>query len=58
MWVRKYLNTTNNGKWKLLFDLKLTNYGSTDIFHGNLNVSDTKKVIKVTDLFLKELLDY
>ena len=58
MWVRKYLNTTNNGKWKLLLDLKLRNYGSTDIFHGYLNVSDTKKVIKVTNLFFKELLDY
>ena len=25
-WVKKYLDTTNKGKWKLLFDMELKNY--------------------------------
>ena len=28
------------------------------IFRGNLNVSDTKKEVRVTDPFLKEILEY
>ena len=45
-WVKKYLDTTNHGKWKFLF------------FRGNLNVSDTKKEVRATDPFLKEILEY
>ena len=26
-WVKKYLDTTNHGKWKFLVDLELENYG-------------------------------
>ena len=40
-WVKKYLDTTNHGKWKFLFDLELENYDRDLIFRGNLNVSDT-----------------
>ena len=57
-WVKKYLDTTNHGKWKFLFDLELENYGRDLIFRGNLNVSDTKKEVRATDPFLKELLEY
>ena len=57
-WVKKYLDTTNKGKWKLLFDMELKNYGCENLSRGNLNVNDTKKMIKVTDPFLKEILEY
>ena len=57
-WVKKYLDKTNHGKWKFLFDLELENYGRDLIFRGNLNVSDTKKEVRATDPFLKELLEY
>ena len=57
-WVKKYLDTTNHGKWKFLFDLELENYGLDLIFRGNLNVSDTKKEVRATDPFLKEILEY
>ena len=57
-WVKKYLDTTNHGKWKFLFDLELENYGRHLIFRGNLNVSDTKKEVRATDPFLKEILEY
>jgi len=56
-WVKKYLDTTNKGKWKLLFrDMELGNYGCENLFRGNLNVNDTKKIIKVMDPVLKEIL--
>ena len=51
-WIKKYLDTTNHGKWKFLLDLELENYGRDLIFRGNLNVSDTKKEV------LKEILEY
>ena len=59
-WVKKYLDSTNHGKWKFLsiFDLELENYGRDLIFRGNLNVSDTKKEVRATDPFLKEILEY
>ena len=57
-WVKKYLDTTNNGKWKLLFDDELKNYSCENLFRCNLNVKDAKEVIKVTDPLLKEILEY
>ena len=57
-WVKKYLDTTNKGKWKLLFDMQLENYGCQNLFRGNLNVIDTRKMMKVTDPFLKEIVEY
>ena len=57
-WVKKYLDTTNNGKWKLLFDDELKNYSCENLFRCNLNVNDAKEVIKVTDPLLKEILEY
>ena len=57
-WVKKYLDTTNNGKWKLLFDMELKKYDCQGFFRCNLNVSDTKEMIKVSDPFLEEILEY
>ena len=45
-WVKKYLDTTNNGKFKFLFDLELENYGRDLIFRGNLNFSETKEILE------------
>ena len=56
--LKKYLDTTKHGKWKFLVDLELENYGRDIIFRGNFNVSDTKKEVRVTDPFLKEILEY
>ena len=56
--VKKYLDTTNHGKWTFLFDLELESYSRDFIFRGNLNVSDTKKEVGATDPFLKEILEY
>lgn len=47
-----WLETTNSGKWKPLFDLKLANYGRDFTFCYKLNVVDTKEVVKVMAPFL------
>ena len=36
-WVSKYLNENNSGKWKVLFDFQLEDYGGADFFKGNLD---------------------
>jgi len=57
-WLEKYSVTTNSGKWKPLFDLKLANYGHDFLFFLQTQlffVSDTKEVVKVIDYFLKQL---
>ena len=56
-WIKKYLDTTNNAKWKNFFDVALKHYGRENIFAGNLNVKDTTTSIKATDAFLKEILE-
>ena len=55
-WTQKYLDSTNNGKWKVFFDLALQNYGRENVFTGNLNIKDTIASIKVSDPLLEELL--
>jgi len=54
---KKYLDTTNNGKWKFFFDLDLQNCGLENIFSCNLNVTDILETVKVTDPFSKEILE-
>ena len=51
------MDSTNNGKWKIFIDLDLKNHGCKDVFTGNLNTKDTKKSIKVSDVFLEEILE-
>ena len=55
-WNKKYLDKDNHGKWKLFFDLHLTDYGGTDLFKGNLNKNDLHKYYKISDTFLSEVL--
>ena len=46
MWVIKYLGESNLGKWKLVFDNKLQNYGGTAVFKGILKKEDLSKINK------------
>ena len=54
-WVRKYLNDNNSGKWKLLFDFQLEDYGGVEFFRGNLDRKDVSKYINVPDPFIAEI---
>ena len=55
-WIKKYLDRENHGKWKLLFDLELKNFGGEEIFRGNLNKEDLSKYIKISETFTSEIL--
>ena len=54
-WVRKYLNDDNNGKWKLLFDSQLEDFGGGEFFRGKLDRKDVSKYINVPDPFITEI---
>ena len=55
-WVRKYLDSENNGKWSLLFDSELQEFGGVDFFKSNLNRKDLFNNINVADTFTAELI--
>ena len=56
-WIKKYLDYSNCGKWKDLFELELRKYGGKLVFSCNLNKVDTSKLISVQDPFLQEILE-
>lgn len=56
-WIKRYLDKENCGQWKSFFDLELEKYGGEVILTGNLDIKDSRNVIKVSDPFLKEILE-
>ena len=52
-WIKKYLDTNNNGKWKLFLDDVLKNCGSENILTSNLNIRDTLEITKVSNSFFR-----
>ena len=49
VWVKKYLDAENMGKWKLFFEEELEKCGGKLLFSGNLNKKDTMEIIDVND---------
>ena len=45
--IKRYLNKENCGSWKSFFDLELEKYGGEVILTGNLDIKDSRNVIKV-----------
>ena len=56
-WIKKYLDNSNSGKWKIFFDMALKTFGGQNFFSCNLNIRDTLETITTSDAFLKEILD-
>ena len=54
-WVKKHLDPTNQGKWKLVFNSELQYFGGPAVFKGNLNKDDLSH-ISTSDLFTKEIM--
>ena len=50
------MDNDNHGKWKLLFDSEIHDYGGDVIFKGNLNKNDLAKFIHISDAFTSEIL--
>ena len=57
IWIKKYLDTENQGKWKLLFDSELQQLGGSIVFRGNLKKDDLSKYLKVSDAFTAEIMN-
>ena len=58
VWIRKYLDESNNGKWKIVWMLILKNLeAKPTVFRGNLNIKDSKKLAINLSPFLKEILE-
>ena len=56
-WIRKYLDTLNQGKWKEFVELELGKHGGSLIFKGNLNKTVSLKAFSIKDNFTRELLE-
>ena len=56
-WIKKYLDSENQGKWKLLFDSELQQLGGSIVFGGNLKKDDLSKYLKVSDAFTAEIMN-
>ncbi|KAL9976217.1 hypothetical protein ACROYT_G013489 [Oculina patagonica] len=57
VWIKKYLDDSNRGKWKEFFELELGKYGGKLIFRCNLHKRDISKSMSVQDPFLQEILE-
>ena len=56
VWIKKYLDPENNGKWKCFFDLQLEKFGGNALPKGNLNLKDIKD-LKISDPLGKEIFE-
>ena len=55
IWIQKYLDDNNNGKWKLIYDFYLSKQGCKHLFSGNLSTKDVKN-LGLGNEFLNEIL--
>ena len=56
IWIKKYLDNDNHGKWKLLYDSKIHDLGEDVFFKGTLDQNDLAKFIHTSDAFTTEIL--
>ena len=56
MWITKYFDNHNQGKWKNLFNHYLKGLGGKNAFLSNLSKADLQK-IKINDSFTTEVLE-
>ena len=52
-WIKKYLDNENGGSWKRFFDSELEKYGGEVTLTGNINIKDSRNIIKVSDPFFQ-----
>ena len=55
IWIQKYLDDNNTGKWKLIFDFYLSKQGGKHLFSGNLRTKDVQN-LGLGNEFLNEIL--
>ena len=57
VWIGKYLDERNKGKWKVFFDAELEKLGGQTVFRVRLDIKDSKKLANNLSPFLKEILE-
>lgn len=57
VWIRKYLDESNKGKWKIFFDVEFEKFGGQIVFRGNFDIKDLKKFVINFSFFLKEIFE-
>ena len=57
VWIRKYLDENNKGKWKLFLTVSSKTLEAKLFFRGNLDIKDSKKLANNLSPFLKEILE-
>ncbi|KAL9976458.1 hypothetical protein ACROYT_G013765 [Oculina patagonica] len=55
-WIQKYLDPTNDGKWKFVFEDSLKKHGGRDVFTCNLHKDDIP-TLGVCNPFVQEVLE-
>ena len=56
MWIEKYLDSGNQGKWKLFFDLEIGKSVEKTALTSNLSQQDITKTIATKNSFVREVL--
>ena len=51
--IKKYLDKENCGSWKSFFDSELEKFGGEVTLTGNLNIKESRNIMKVSDLFFQ-----
>ena len=57
VWIRKYLDESNKGKWKIFCDADLEKLRGQTVFRSNLDIKDLKKLAINLSPFLKEIVE-
>lgn len=55
IWMKKYLDEQNCGKWKFFFYLELEKSSISTPINSNLSTKDALKIHKFSDVFIKEV---
>lgn len=56
VWVKKYFDVENMGKWKFFFGEEFEKYGGKFFFSGNFNKKDIMEIIDVNNILIWEIL--
>ena len=57
-WVKRLLDTTNNGLWKVFYNKKINKYGGKLVFESNLNTKDLIQLFPIKGFFQDVILSW
>ena len=57
-WIKRLLDTTNKGSWKVFYNKKINKYGGKQVFESNLNIKDLKQLFPNKGFFQDVMLSW